>query len=383
MPLPSPSPLTCAALLVACMSLLLGACRGPSEAPAASATTAPAPVVSSATPDPLTPSDAQLKLEDEKNSIDVFTRTAASTVFVNERRVILDPFAGRATEVPAGAGSGFIWDDAGHVVTNFHVIAKAQRITVMLQDQKTYPAKIIGVEPRKDIAVLKIVAPPKSLTPIVLPPPGHRLIVGQKALAIGNPFGLDHTLTTGVVSALGREVDGIGGVTIRDMVQTDAAINPGNSGGPLLDSAGRLIGMNTMIYSRSGASAGIGFAVPVETIRRVVPQIIRTGRAEQVGLGIRIDPQQRLERRLQLRGVIVLDVVPEGPAARAGLEGLTQTEDGFTLGDLIVGIDDAKIESYDHLYNTLDGKRVGQRVKVRVLRGGQERTVEMELVLVQ
>ena len=215
----------------------------------------------------------------------------------------------------------------------------------------------MGAEPRKDIAVLKIIVPKDKLTPVRLPPKGHALQVGQKVLAIGNPFALDHTLTTGVVSALGREVNGIGRVTIRDMIQTDAAINPGNSGGPLLDSSGRLIGMNTMILSKSGTSAGIGFAVPVDTIRRIVPQLIKNGKVEQVGLGVRIDPLRRLERRFGIKGVVVLSVIEGTPAARAGLRGLRQTPEGLGLGDVLIGLDSERIKNYDDLYNALDKRK--------------------------
>jgi S1-C subfamily serine protease len=206
---------------------------------------------------------------------------------------------------------------------------------------------------------------------------------GQKVIAIGNPFGLDHTLTTGVVSALGRTVDGAGGVSIRDMIQTDAAINPGNSGGPLLDSRGFLIGMNTMIFSKSGAWAGIGFAVPVETIRRIVPELVAKGKVDQVGFGIRIDPMQRLERRYRIAGVVVLEVLPGTPAEKSGLRGLTQNEEGITLGDVIVKVGEARVKSYDDLYNALDGKKPGDKVKVRVVRGTEEVDLMLELTLVQ
>ncbi len=374
-----------ASLLLVSMILLVSACRGGHETrPVASAPAPATPVASSAPASAAPPpTDAELRTSDEQNTIQVFNRAAASAVFVTQRRVVVDYWAGRAMEVPAGSGSGFVWDEAGHIVTNFHVVADARSVVVTLHDQKTYPARLVGAEPRRDIAVLHIQAPKESLTPVQLPPAGNVLSVGQKVIAIGNPFGLDHTLTTGVVSALGREVDGIGGVTIRDMIQTDAAINPGNSGGPLLDSGGRLIGMNTMIFSKSGAWAGIGFAVPVETIRRMVPQIIATGRAEQVGLGVRIDPQRRLERRLGLSGVVVLGVLPGSSAERAGLRGLSQGPDGVSLGDVVVGIEAQDIRSYDDLYNALDGKRPGQRVKVRVVRDGKPLTLEMELQPVQ
>jgi S1-C subfamily serine protease len=254
---------------------------------------------------------------------------------------------------------------------------------VTLHDQTTHEATVRGVEPRKDIAVLKIDVPPDKLVPIKVPAKKVQLDVGQKAIAIGNPFGLDHTLTVGVVSALGRAVDGIGGVTIRDMVQTDAAINPGNSGGPLLDSSGHLIGMNTVIYSKSGASAGVGFAVPVSTIQRVVPQIIRTGRAEQVGLGVRIDPQQRLERRTGIRGVIVIEATPGSPAEKAGILGLKQTPRSIVLRDVIVGIDGVKVDDYDDLYNSLDKYREGDEVTVKVRRDEKIVDVRVKLIPIQ
>jgi S1-C subfamily serine protease len=317
---------------------------------------------------------------DEQNTIDVFKAVAPSTVFVTQKRVVIDYFLGRTAEIPAGSGSGFIWDDGGHVVTNFHVVQEARAVTVTLHDQETFDAKIVGVEPRKDIAVLKIDAPKSKLHPIARPPKGYQFEVGQKTLAIGNPFGLDHTLTTGVVSAIGREVRGIGGVSIRDMIQTDAAINPGNSGGPLLDSAGQLIGMNTMIYSKSGASDGIGFAVPVPTVARIVPQIIAKGRADQVGIGVQIDPAQRLERRARLRGVIVLSVISDTPAAKAGLIGIEQTPRGIKLGDVITRIDEHEITDYDSLYNTLDQYAAGKEVELTLKREGKERKVKIALV---
>ena len=227
---------------------------------------------------------------------------------------------------------------------------------------------------------MKIDAPAKILAPIRRPSKAYDLEVGQKVVAIGNPFGLDQTLTTGVISALGREVEGVGGVTIRDMIQTDAAINPGNSGGPLLDSGGQLIGMNTMIYSQSGAWAGIGFAVPVSTVMRIVPQIIETGHAEQVGMGIHIDPSGRLERRLRLQGVVVLQVLPDTPAAKAGFEGVKRTRRGLALGDVIVEIGGEKVADYDDLYNALDGRKPGEKVQVKLMRGRKIRTLQLELV---
>ncbi len=291
--------------------------------------------------------------------------------------------AARRTKKPRAQARDFVWDDAGYIVTNFHVVADARSLTVTLHDQRTFPAQVVGTEPRKDIAVLKIDAPAGALSAITRHQGRVDLEVGQKVIAIGNPFGLDQTLTTGVISALGRQVDGIGGVKIREMIQTDAAINPGNSGGPLLDSTGRLIGMNTMIYSKSGASAGIGFAVPASTIARVVPQLIKQGHVEQVGIGIDIDPSQRLERRLGMRGVIVIAARPDSPAAQGGIKGLSRTMSGLELGDVIVGIDDKAIENYDDLYNALDVRKPGETIKVTLVRENHKVEVSVKLVTLQ
>jgi S1-C subfamily serine protease len=341
----------------------------------------PAPNAVAANPVPIVPLTSGARIEDERNTIAVFRAASASTVFVTQKRLVVDRFWGTAVEVPAGSGSGFVWDQNGHIVTNFHVVDGARTLTVRLQGEASYDARVIGIEPRKDIAVLKIDAPKDQLVPIRVAPAKSALEVGQKAIAIGNPFGLDHTLTTGIISALGRQVDGAGGVTIRDMIQTDAAINPGNSGGPLLDSSGQLIGMNTMIFSKSGTSAGIGFAVPSTTIARIVPQIIRSGKVEQIGLGIQLDPAQRLEKRSGIRGVIVMSVIPGGSAEKAGLRGLTETDRGLVLGDVITGIDGTQIDDYDALYNTLDGKKAGDKVKVELLRNKTKAQVDMELQL--
>jgi S1-C subfamily serine protease len=291
-------------------------------------------------------------------------------------------FLGDEQEVAAGSGSGFVWDEAGHIVTNYHVVEGARALRVTFQNQKTFDARLVGVEPRKDIAVLKVDAPGDLLRPVAVGQHAN-LEVGQKAIAIGNPFGLDHTLTTGVISALGRQVHGVGGVTIRDMIQTDAAINPGNSGGPLLDSSGTLIGMNTMIFSKSGAYAGIGFAVPATTIGRIVPQIIAKGHAEQLGFDVQIDPLGRLERRFGIRGVAVLAVPPDGAAARAGMRGIEQTAEGLALGDVITGVDEQKVKDFDDLYNALDQHHAGDSVKVRLERQGATLSVSMRVVVLQ
>ena len=329
---------------------------------------------------PPRPDEAKFRTEDERNTTSIFRAAAPSTVFVTQLRVVVDEFQGTAAEVPAGSGSGFAWDDAGTIVTNFHVVQGARSLTVTLNTQKTLPARIVGVEPRKDIAVIKIDVPPGTLVPLRVANPKEALEVGQKTIAIGNPFGLDHTLTTGVISALGRQMQGVGGVTIRDMIQTDAAINPGNSGGPLLDSSGMLIGMNTMIFSKSGSSAGIGFAVPARVIARVVPQIISTGHPEDLGFGIEIDPNRRLERRLGLKGVLVLGVARGSSAEAAGLQGIARTPDGLALGDIVVGIGDSPVNDYDDFYNALDDHHAGEEVDVKLLRAGRVATARVALV---
>lgn len=322
--------------------------------------------------------ERRFRIEDEQNTVDIFDNAAPGTVFVTQNQIVRDRYTMRATEVPAGSGSGFIWDADGHIVTNYHVIDGSSHLTVTLYNQKTYPAKFIGGEPRKDIAVLKIDAPADELTPIPRPDDGYELAVGQKAIAIGNPFGLDHTITTGIISAMGRDQLGYGGVTIRDMIQTDASINPGNSGGPLLDSNGQLIGMNTMIYSKSGTSAGIGFAVPFSTIKRVVPQIIRTGKAQQIGLGISILPDA-IARRNGIEGVVIRTVANGSPAERAGLRGVERHFRGTYIGDIIIGIDDQKVTNYDTLYNALDEHQPGDTIQVKIRREGRVMSVPVEL----
>ncbi len=334
-------------------------------------------------PGSLTPA-ARLSAEDyESNNIRVFQSMAPATVFVTQKKLVRDFWTMAQSEVEAGTGSGFVWDKKGHIVTNFHVIASGTSLVVTLVDGSDYPARFVGGDPNKDIAVLKI-KPGKAtnpLVPIVLAPQKVKLAVGQTAIAIGNPFGLDHTLTVGVVSALDREVRGYGGVTIPNMIQTDASINPGNSGGPLLDRRGRLIGMNTMIFTKVGQSAGIGFAVPAQTLRRVVPQIITYGKPRRVGFGIEII-SDALARRAGIRGVIIGSVVRGGPAHKAGLRGLKRTRRGTFVGDVIVRIDAKEIVNYDDLYNALDGREPGTRAHVTVVRNGRRRSVPLGLVVI-
>ncbi len=322
--------------------------------------------------------EKRFRLEDEQNTVDIFNEAAPQTVYVTQNRVVQSMWMQEAMEVPAGTGSGFIWDKSGYVVTNYHVVADGSTLTVTLYNHKSYPARLVGAEPKKDIAVLKIDAPAGELSPISVPEEGYEIFVGQKALAIGNPFGLDHTLTTGVISAIGRERPGIGGVTIRDMIQTDASINMGNSGGPLLDSEGHLIGMNTMIYSKSGGSDGIGFAIPISIIRRIVPQIIKTGKVQQIGLGITILPDS-VARQNGINGVIIRAVNENSPAGKSGLKGLSINSKGAVIGDVIIGIDDKPVTNYDDLYNELDAHKAGEKVNVKVLRDGQTQIIPVEV----
>ncbi|MEM6990221.1 MAG: trypsin-like peptidase domain-containing protein [Myxococcota bacterium] len=331
------------------------------------------------------PVTAKGRTDDEQNSVDVFGAAAPATVFVTQKAIVED-YSMRASEVSAGTGSGFIWDAKGHIVTNCHVVMKdcaagikAPKLSVTLYDHSVLDAEVVGVDPTKDIAVLKI-DPKTTLVPMRRPPKGYSLNVGQKAIAIGNPFGLDHTLTVGVVSAMGREVKGIGSVTIKDMVQTDAAINPGNSGGPLMDSSGQLLGMNTMIFSRSGSSAGIGFAVPYMSIERVVPQIIKHGKPKRVGLGIGIFGDE-MSRRFGVDGVAVQTVPRETPAFKGGLRPPVQGGKDIQL-DFIVGIDSTRIKSFDDLYNALDGKKAGDKIKLSIMRLPKKEVFDAEIELI-
>ena len=320
---------------------------------------------------------------DEENTIAVFREASPSVVFVTNvalgQNQYLDEFA-----IPQGAGSGFIWDKQGHVVTNFHVVQGGDAFLVTFDDQRQVQAKLVGTDPNKDIAVLKIEDSIEKLRPILVGS-SDKLQVGQQALAIGNPFGLEHSLTKGIISALGRVVQGIGGVTIHDMIQTDAAINPGNSGGPLLDSSGHLIGMNTMIYSRSGSSAGIGFAVPSAFIKRIVPQLIQYGKVVRPGIGVTLLSSGQTYYLLgDQEGVVVDQVVRDGPAAKAGLRGGRRLPGGrYSAGDVIVGIDGHAVKDYDDLFNALDLYKVGDTVVVKVRREGKERPFPIRLIDIQ
>ena len=319
---------------------------------------------------------------DERSTIELFERAKDSVVFISTRQQVRDFWTRNVFSVPRGTGSGFIWDDQGHVITNFHVIQGASEATVRLADGRDYKASLVGASPAHDIAVLRIGVGGFQRPPPVPLGTSQDLKVGQKVFAIGNPFGLDWTLTTGIISALDRSLQNDAGSSIEHLIQTDAAINPGNSGGPLLDSAGRLIGINTAIFSPSGASAGIGFAVPVDTVNRVVPQLISAGRYIRPALGIELDEgiNRRLVSMLGTRGVFVLRIAPGSAAEAAGLRGAQVAADGsFQPGDVIVGVQGRPVAGVGQLLARLDDFSVGETVKLEVLRDGQR--VELPVTL--
>ena len=318
---------------------------------------------------------------DEQNTIDIFRSAAPSVVYITSIAVRRNLFSLNVYEIPQGTGSGFIWDRQGRIVTNFHVISDASRLEVTLADHSTWKASLVGAAPDRDLAVLQITAPASKLQPIAVGE-SNNLLVGQKVFAIGNPFGLDQTLTTGVVSALGREITAVTGRTIHDVIQTDAAINPGNSGGPLLDSAGRLIGVNTAIYSPSGASSGIGFAVPVGEVNRVVPQIISKGKVLRPGLGVTL-ANRSLTGDLGLEGVLVLKVVSGSAAEQAGLRGTSQVGDGLVLGDIILAVNGRKVTDYDSLRDEIERYEVGASVLLTLLRDEATAEVSVQLEAMQ
>jgi len=333
-----------------------------------------------AVPRAVTPREA-LKLE-ERATIALFRQASPSVVFITTLARQRDLFSLNMSELPQGSGSGFIWDQEGHIITNFHVIQDASGAKVTLADHSEWEAQLVGVAPDQDLAVLYIKAPKNQLKPLAIGTSAE-LEVGQSVLAIGNPFGLDQTLTTGIISALGREIPASTGRTITGVIQTDASINPGNSGGPLLDSAGRLIGVNTAIYSPSGLSAGIGFAVPVDTVNRIVPQLIRQGEITRAGLGVRLG-DDRVSRRLNLPGVLIIDISKGSAAEAAGLRRTrADARGGITLGDIIVGIDSDRIETSNDLFNALEKHAVGEMVQVTVVRGEARLTVPVKLQAVR
>ncbi len=346
---------------------------GTTEAPAPEA--APVSVRSTAT--------APFLDDEEQKTIRLFETAAPSVAFITTRVQQIDFWTRNVFEVPKGTGSGFLWDDRGHVVTNYHVVQDAAgrggSAKVTLGDDD-FDATVVGFADDQDLAVLRISAPRVKLVPIQIGA-SRDLRVGQHVYAIGNPFGLDHTLTTGIVSALGRTIQAVSGTTIFDVIQTDAAINPGNSGGPLLDSGGRLIGVNTAIYSPSGASAGIGFAVPVDTVNRIVPELIRHGKVIRPVLGVYLDGQlsAAVTRRLGIEGALIRDVSPGGGADEAGLRGTRRGQRGVIPGDIIQQIDGKEVGSVGDLLGRLGSYRPGDTVTLTVWRDGETRQVSVRL----
>ena len=344
----------------------LSACSNASSA-AAGVAAAPPPAAAGVTLD-----------AEEQATIALFEAASPSVVFVTTVRLHLDDVSLDPMAMPAGSGTGFVWDRRGHVVTNFHVIEGADALSVTLPDHSAWRAALVGAAPEKDLALLRIEAPAEALRPLPMGE-SHDLRVGQKVLAIGNPFGLDHTLTSGIVSALGREIDSPIGFPIRDVVQTDAAINPGNSGGPLLDRHGRLVGVNTAVVSPSGAFAGIGFAIPAHAVRWVIPQLIAHGRIQRPSLGLELVPGS-LAEALGVSGGLVLRVDPGGPAARAGIAGVSRSTDGqWVIGDLVESVDGRPVKGGIDLLLATEERKAGEVVKLGLLREGQRRTVELTL----
>jgi len=319
---------------------------------------------------------------EEKATIALFRQSSPSVVHITTLAVRQDLFTLNLLQIPEGTGSGLIWDDTGNIVTNFHVIQNADGAQVTLADHSTWKARRVGIAPDKDLAVLKIDAPRTQLRAIPLGT-SKDLQVGQKVFAIGNPFGLDQTLTRGIISALGREIESVTRRPIQGVIQTDAAINPGNSGGPLLDSAGRMIGLNTAIYSPTGTSAGIGFAIPVDIINRVVPELIRFGRVSRPGIGIQLVDDQ-LAQEVGAPGPIVYEVVPGSAAARAGIRPTRRDPTGrVRLGDVLVSIDGKKVASANDVFLALEGYKVGDTVTVGLLRNGTQEYVRVTLEAVR
>jgi len=324
---------------------------------------------------PVTPPSGDLGAEERAN-IKIFERVSPAVVHITNKGLRRDFFSFTVRQVPRGTGSGFLWDDQGHVVTNFHVVYKANEIEVRLQDGRRYDARVVGVDPDHDVALLRINPANLNISPVMIGNSSD-LRVGQKVLAIGNPFGLDSTLTAGIISALGRTIQSMSNRYIHDVIQTDAAINPGNSGGPLLDSSGRLIGVNAAIVSPSGTNAGIGFAVPVDTINRVVTKLINYGKVERPGFGISLVPDY-IMARMDMAGVGILEVNKGSSAQRAGLRGARRTPDGrVEMGDIIVKCDGSLVKKGSDLIRILDRHEVGDEVDLVVYRDGKKISVHV------
>src|SRR5712691_2112569 len=320
---------------------------------------------------------------DEQNNIEVYKSISPGVVNISATAMVRG-FFGLMVEPQEGTCSGSIIDEQGDIVTNAHCLENVQKLSVSLGGDKKYAARAVGVDADTDLAVIRLAEAPKEALTIVPMGDSDRLNVGQKVLAIGNPFGLDRTLTTGVISGLERPIRAQNNRQIEGAIQTDASINPGNSGGPLLDSHGRMIGINSQILSPSGASAGVGFAIPVSIAKRIIPQLIRSGEIRRPKLGIAPRDVASLGRQLQLpvsSGVVVWQVAPGGSAANAGLRGLTQTENGdVEIGDIIIGIDGEKVASNDDLYRILDKHQVGDIVQVQIVRNGRKTSIPIRLM---
>jgi S1-C subfamily serine protease len=318
---------------------------------------------------------------DEQNNIEVYKAISPGVAFIKSTSYTQDFFG--QVEEGQGAGSGSVIDNQGHILTNYHVIEGASRLTVSFGGEKTYPAKVVGGDPDTDLAVIQVDAGRDQLTIVPLGDSDH-LTVGQKVLAIGNPFGLDRTLTTGVISGLQRPIRARNNRPIEGAIQTDASINPGNSGGPLLDSHGRMIGINSQILSPSGGSNGVGFAIPASIAKRVVPELIQYGvvRRPKLGIGTRAVKDLAGQARLPTDdGLVVMSVSNGGSAAAAGLRGISQTADGdYLLGDIITAVDGEKVSDNDDLYHILDKHKVGDTVNIEVLRSNQKKTIPVRLL---
>lgn len=310
---------------------------------------------------------------EEKGTIALFKHNNPAVVYISTVKHVINPYTRDIREIPSGTGTGFIWDEQGHIITNYHVVKGHKSAKVRLNNKKTYTAKVIGQSERHDIAVLKLETI-KDLPNPIQPGTSHNLMVGQQVYAIGNPFGLDHTLTTGIISALNRTISNRT-IDMDNLIQTDAAINPGNSGGPLLDSAGRLIGMNVAIYSPSGASAGIGFAIPVDSVNRVVPNLIKNGRFIQpiVGISANDTANKLVLKELGIKGVLILQVSPNSPAAKAGLEGSQLVSGDLVLGDVIQAIGDEKIEDMNDFLNILEKHQLNDTITLHILRNASKK----------
>ncbi len=315
---------------------------------------------------------------DESNNIAVFKSVGPSVVFVTNTQLRRQRFSLNVLEIPRGSGTGFVWHESGLIVTNYHVILGANKITITTESGNSYDAELVGKAPEKDIALLKINAPDEDLVAIPLGD-SSTLSVGRKVLAIGNPFALDTSLSVGVVSALGREIKSVNNRTIKNVIQTDAAINPGNSGGPLLNSMGKLVGVNTQIYSPSGANAGIGFAIPVNTLKLIIPQLNKHGRLFRPVLGIEM-LSDYWARRLRAKGIAILSVKRGLAADKAGMIGVREDRRGnIHLGDVIIAINDQSVTNEDSLLSLLENLKPGDKVKVTTLRDEEIQNYELTL----